>query len=217
MSELRRVLGQAVDAMSSERNDVANKNLNRALEILFGGTRWSLPSINKLAVGAKGGVGAEDYVEIFSYEVESGCPNLPGKGLATLNAVVEQLEKTLAARSLRPLDLSEGELLIDDLRGYYNLGALWPSIRVVCVMRERVNAVEIGLSSIVRRFRNVTRLYEKIELSIKERKQFRTLIREASTKLGNREYQSAHKILEEVLVLLGEPTSFRGYLSPEDV
>ena len=214
--KLKRVLGEAAKLMAKDRNEAANRKLNRALSILFGGTRWTLPSSDKFSAFDGNEGAGEDYVEILSYEVEGGCPNLDGKkGKRSLNRVVKELTRTLRERSLRPLDLEDGERLIQDFRGYYSLEAVWPSIRVLCVIRARVSEVEIGLASVVRRFRGINKMFVGANLSASENQEFKLLIREASSKLGDRQFQGAHKILDSALVLLGEPASFNHYFSTD--
>ena len=119
----------------------------------------------------------------------------------------------MEARKLRPLDLPDGISLLDDFRGYTELEATGPAIRVACVLKSRLEEVEIGLPSVMRRFRTIGRFMNERQMNDDDRQRFLLLVRAAATDLGKREFGRAHRKLEQALILLGEPISLVRYFT----
>lgn len=204
---------EAAEAMSVDRTATTNRKLNEVLEVVFGGTRWDLPAESELLLGQGREVHTSGFVEIRDYEVFDACPDVNDQSRSTLKAVTRQLIQVLKAESLRPLDLKDGELLHYDFKSYVGFGALWPAIRVACVMIDRTGDVEIGLKSVIQRFMRINELYRAGSLDDQRNKKFRLLIRKAASRLAAQDFEKSHQVLNQVLVVLGEPVSLKDYFA----
>ena len=207
------LFSEAADAMSLDRTITTNRKLNEILEVLYGGTRWDLPSESELLLGQGREVQTSGFVEIRDYEVFDACPNVNDQSRSTLKAVTRELVQALKVDNLRPLDLKDGELLHHDFQSYVGFGALWPAIRVACIMIDRTGDVEIGLKSVIQRFMRINELYKAASLDAESTRKFRALIRKAASRLAAQDFEKSHLVLNEALVILGEPASLKDYFA----
>ncbi len=202
-----RLMANAAAQLADGHFEKANGLLNNVIAAIFAiNDVWRVPAgILDLDDGEGPVSGAE---QITKQEVEEGCPVLGKSGKSNS----EEFQKTLTklrilmnTRGVRPMDYKGGEKLAIDLQNYARLAAYWPAVRIACAMLARTNQIEIDLGVVQKRFLRAKNLKESRGLGAVDEERFKELVRAASDQIMKREFDAAHRSLETLLVLVGEP------------
>jgi hypothetical protein len=202
-------LANATAFIADGRLDKANRALNKVLFILFKDRDlWAMPP-PELLEGPNEERAQKRKTEIRSSDVAKGCPVLAKKGRAgkdDMQTAVRKLDKLMDRRLIRPIDLEGGDDLVADMKSYAELRAFWPATRVACAMLTMVEEAEVDLGLVQKRFLHITRLRDERGVKPENEEQFKTLVRTASDYMARQDWGPAHLALEELLVLMGEPS-----------
>lgn len=201
-----RYLVNAAAQISEGDSQAANRMLNRAMNELFRlRSGWDLPaSLPEVSSDVSGG----EQAEINEEDVENGCPKLFKKGRGDAEDLREarrRLQRVLNKRKIRLIDIKGGAALIADLNSYRDLRAVWPAIRVTCALIRKTKETEIDLGFTMARYLQVNKLKRASPPADETR--FKELVRATSDAIAERKYEAAHEHLEELYVLLGQPSS----------
>ena len=183
----------------------ANEQLNQAIRALFGlSGNWEIPA-GPIETNEDRD---EITVEIDAIDVEAGCPDITRRRRprqAELHRTLEALRKEMNVRAVRATDFKTGAAMVEALSNYRRLDAVWPAMRITCALLNRVRTVKIDSGIVQGRFGRVRLLRPDAKLTEEGEARFKHLVREASDALANTEYARAHRSLDELLVLLGDP------------
>jgi hypothetical protein len=200
-------IGEAAETISTQKWTDANEKLNRAILALFDlKTVWELPEVSPADTVEQ--AGGRQPTAIDAADVEKSCPQIAKRGkveAGELDDVLARVAASMKERRVRPSDLQGGQALLDDLRAYRRLVALWPATRAACALLTRVQGAEVGLGLVMGRFNRVNELKAARGVPRDIEQRFKSLVRAASDALAEQNYKDAHDLLEQTLVLLGEP------------
>jgi len=139
-------------------------------------------------------------------EISEGCPELAAEiTQGSYLTVVDRLRRKMDTKMLRPIDLGDSAGLVKDFSNYRKLEAIAPATKVACALLSRLVDVEINLSSVMKRFREVSKMSKGTAMPEFRRLKFKELVRKASESLASREFEAAHASLDDLLVLFGQP------------
>ncbi len=190
-------------ALARGQLEDTNQVFNKALNLMFSlETPFSLPAeLPTVDTGSSGAASSYD-----ESDISEGCPELEGDITQTSYlAVVERLRRKMDSKLIRPIDLGDSAGMVADFSNYRKLDAIAPATKVACALLTRIVAVEINLSSVMKRFREISQRSRATAMPEFRRLKFKELVRKASDSLSSREFEAAHASLDDLLVLFGEP------------
>lgn len=206
---IERRLANAEGQVAQNRLTRANGALTRLLELLFGGDLLTLPDpLPPIAEDSEDD--DADQVAVDPGEVRDGCPRLADQGSASVDELRQTLRKlgtVLDQRTVRLIDVDEGEVLAKRLREQLALEARWAAACIACALTARARKTEIGLGTVTDRFRWIRAKRYSGEVPKGQEQRFIELVRQATAHLAEKRYGEAHRALETLLVLLGRPPS----------
>ncbi len=200
--QTQKYLKTGAKALARGELEETNKLFNKALNLMYGlEDPFALPA--ELPSADTGGGAGSSYDES---EISEGCPELQGDiTQGSYLAVVDRLRRKMDTKMIRPIDLGDSAGLVNDFSNYRRLDAIAPATKVACALLNRIVGVEINLSSVMKRFREVSQRSRGTAMPEFRRLKFKELVRKASESLSNREFEAAHASLDDLLVLFGEP------------
>ena len=206
-SPVAKNLTGAAKAISSADTRKANRELNKAIAILFDlSSQWALP--NPLPGKSEALSEEFDLPELRSIDIESGCPKLSERQRANTSELLEvttRLKKLMNRRSVRPADLKGGEALLKAFKNYRSISATWPAARILCSLTAQIRELEVDLGFVMGRFHRIGKAREVANFGEEDDGRFRELIRQVSGAVAEKEFIRAHDTTEKLFVLLGLP------------
>lgn len=211
-----RILANVAAKIAQGDHLVANKQLNGLIGVLFNTrTVWDLPQALPELKNVEPAGGAR--AQLKEAHIKAGCPKLTKQGSASagdLKDLRRTLQSLMNGRKLRVTDIDEGPALLQDLQSYVELKAFWPAARVLCSIKGQLAQMEIDLGFTMARFHLINQLSREGTRTAEEDARFRELVRSASAAIADANFQDAHRDLEALLVLLGQPDPPAAALPP---
>lgn len=214
----KRLLGRASNDLARSRLRVGNTKLNQVLSILTGSRNFLQLPKAPLVIGTPAEPVSRKETRPRSAAPVSGvlsrslaiesCPELED-GTPTRKKVLSrlaQLRSDMAKKRSRSVDFKYGPELFEIMMQEGTEGDLDRTATAACVLLTRLaEQMEIGLGSVMGRFRRVNSLRDSGAVGVEEEGRFATLVRKATTEIERRELDDAYATLDELLVLLGDP------------